>query len=370
MNYSKARTSYSDNSMASASGHEYAESQISKSSGSVVSSEYWPSVKDDESDSDEAPSTARPGKRRNSSRRANIFRNIISAVGQSAPEATTSYPGYYQETFPDDQADDIADRPYTALQHRAIAEVWDGRLHLCPFPKPARVLDVGTASGLWALVGTKNPTCHILGIDVDPVVPPFTLPNCAFETVDITQPWPFESKFDYIHARGVPDFPRNTRKVVFDSMWDHLSPGGWIECTNWVMRLQSGDRSTEGTRCEQWFQAIEKGPGVNAMGGSLSFPLDWQRLMTARGCQNLQVRKYPVPLNTWPPGERLQKIGSMMTENTLSVVDLVTGPVLRSGLRWSKEDCEALISDCHKELPDTNYHPFITLMTTYGQKPV
>lgn len=41
---------------------------------------------------------------RNSSRRANIFRNIINAVGQSAPEATTIYPGYYQETFPDDQA--------------------------------------------------------------------------------------------------------------------------------------------------------------------------------------------------------------------------------------------------------------------------
>ena len=41
---------------------------------------------------------------RSSGRRANIIRNIISAVGQSTPETTTTYPGYYQETFPDDQA--------------------------------------------------------------------------------------------------------------------------------------------------------------------------------------------------------------------------------------------------------------------------
>ncbi|KAK8069371.1 hypothetical protein PG994_005987 [Apiospora phragmitis] len=271
MNHNKDRTSYSDHSMASTSGNEYADSQISKSSGSVVSSEYWLSAKDDDSDSDEAPSAPRAGKRRSSA---------------SAPPACT-----------------------------------------------------------------KNPTCYVLGIDVEPVVPPFTLPNCAFETVDITKPWPFESRFDYIHARGVPDFPPNTRKAVFDSMWNHLSPGGWMECTNWVMRIQSADRSTEGTRCEQWFHAIER--GVSAMGGSLLFPIEWQRLMTARGCRNIQVRKYPVPLNTWPPSERLQKIGSMMTENTLSVVDMVTSPVLRGALRWSKEACDAIISDCNKELPDT-----------------
>ncbi|KAK7943154.1 S-adenosyl-L-methionine-dependent methyltransferase [Apiospora aurea] len=286
MNFNKARTSYSDNSMASASGNGYAESQLSKSPGSVVSSDYWPpSVNEDGSDSDEVPSAPRIGKR-----------------------------------------------------------------------------------SQWALgSGTKNPACHVLGIDVEPVVPPFTLPNCAFETVDITKPWPFESKFDYIHARGVPDFPPDTREAVYDSMWNHLSPGGWIECTNWVMRLESADRSTQGTRCEQWFHAIER--GVSAMGGSLSFPLEWKRLMTARGCKNLQIRKYPVPLNAWPPSERLQKIGSMMTENTLSVVDMVTGPVLEGALRWSKEDCDAIIGDFHKELPDTTYHPFIILMTTYGQKP-
>ncbi|KAK6850759.1 hypothetical protein PG987_000393 [Apiospora arundinis] len=371
MSYNKARTSYSDHSMASASGNEYADSQISRSSGSVASSEYWPSVKSDESDSDEAPSAPRAGtKRRSSGRRVNIIRNIISAVGQSTPEATATYPGYYQETFPDDQA---RQRYINALQHRAISEVWDGKLHLCPFPKPAKVLDVGTASGLWALefgkrtLCTKNPACQIVGIDVDPVVPPFTLSNCSFETVDITKPWPFETKFDYIHARGVPDFPPNTREAVFDSMWDHLNPGGWIECTNWVMRLQSADRSTEGTRCQQWFRAIEK--GVGAMGGSLHFPIEWQRLMTARGCRNVQVRKYPVPLNTWPPSERLQKIGSMMTENILSVVDTVTNTVLGGALRWSKEDCDTIISDFHKELPDPSYHPFIILMTTYGQKP-
>lgn len=42
----------------------------------------------------------------------------------------------------------------------------------------------------------------MLGIDVDPVKPPYMLPNCRFDLVDASQPWSFDQNFDFIHMRS------------------------------------------------------------------------------------------------------------------------------------------------------------------------
>ncbi|KAK7972166.1 hypothetical protein PG988_006300 [Apiospora saccharicola] len=137
-----------------------------------------------------------------------------------------------------------------------MAKVWGGQTFLSPAVKPMTVLDVGTGSGLWAL---NNPGSQVLGIDIAPSTPPFYVPNCRFETMDVTEPWKIEPGFDFIHARGLPDFPAPTRQTIFDAMWDHLNPGGWLELTNWIFKLRSPNHSTEGSRVEEWYNLIEKG---------------------------------------------------------------------------------------------------------------
>lgn len=107
--------------------------------------------------------------------------------------------------------------------------------------------------------GQNNPGSQVLGIDIAPSNPLFHVPNCRFETMDVTKPWTIDAGFDLIHARGLPDFPAATRQAVFDAMWDNLNPGGWLEITNWILQLHSPNHSTEGSRLEEWYSIIEKG---------------------------------------------------------------------------------------------------------------
>jgi len=48
----------------------------------------------------------------------------------------------------------------------------DGHLHIAPLDKPAKVLDIGTGTGLWAMeMGDQYPECEITGVDLSPVQP-------------------------------------------------------------------------------------------------------------------------------------------------------------------------------------------------------
>lgn len=49
------------------------------------------------------------------------------------------------------------------LQHVTIAKAWGGQIFLSPAVKPAKVLDVGSGSGLWAIV-CSNTRSHLEAI--------------------------------------------------------------------------------------------------------------------------------------------------------------------------------------------------------------
>lgn len=49
----------------------------------------------------------------------------------------------------------------------------DGKLFLAPLgPKPGRILDIGTGTGIWAIdVGDEYPSAEIIGTDLSPTQP-------------------------------------------------------------------------------------------------------------------------------------------------------------------------------------------------------
>lgn len=58
------------------------------------------------------------------------------------------------------------------LSHQMFKITMGNKLYLAPIGKPARILDVGTGTGIWAIeMGDDFPDSEILGIDLSPTQP-------------------------------------------------------------------------------------------------------------------------------------------------------------------------------------------------------
>ncbi|KAI0603109.1 S-adenosyl-L-methionine-dependent methyltransferase [Biscogniauxia sp. FL1348] len=319
---------------------------------SSAPSEFWPRSDSDTAE-DEGPTTSSKrsytGK---SSGTTRFFRAILQRFGRSYNKRYEFLPN------------DIQEKNRNVLQHKIMLEVFDGRLHLAPVVKPRRVLDLGTGPGDWVLgFGKRNPKSAVLGIDLERVHPEFELPNCRFQVFDFTERWMFGS-FDFIHLRMLGSLPSDE---VITSIYDNLNPGGWAEFTEWIVILQSPDHSIDHTAFYKWNRYIQK--GMHKIGKSITYPLEYKNVLRKAGFSNITERKYAVPVNTWPPGKQLQRIGTMMTTNFLTIIEVLSLPIFTEILGWSRQAFESLLADVRKDVGDPRIHSFMTLVTVYAQKP-
>ncbi|KAG5776214.1 hypothetical protein H9Q73_010121 [Fusarium xylarioides] len=254
------------------------------------------------------------------------------------------------------------------IQHTVIINIFKG-LHLSPITsKPKRVLDVGTGPGTWALeFATKYPSCSVLGVDIEPVHPPYTKSNCSFKTFDITHDWDIFNggNFDFIHIRQIGDI--GDKKKLVQSAFDNLRPGGWVEFTEWIAIPQSPNHSLNGTQFRRWSDLMEQ--GMRNFGTTLKYPEKFKPYLQEAGFERVIETRHGAPTNACYPGKKLQRIGHLMTQNWLFILEPLTMPVFTQGLGWSLEQVKKFLVDVKKEIGNTKYHSFMTLITFCAQKP-
>ncbi|KAI0805280.1 S-adenosyl-L-methionine-dependent methyltransferase [Xylaria sp. FL0064] len=261
---------------------------------------------------------------------------------------------------------DAQEKDRNTLQHNIVLEMLDGRLHLAPVDNARRVLDLGCGPGDWPLeFARRNPNTLVLGVDIDPIKPPFRLPNCRFQVADFNKEWSYDFKFDFIHLRHLGGLPETH---VVPTIYENLSPGGWAEFTEWVVSIQSTRNSFIETSFYKWLNFWKS--GLKKIGQTVYYPLEYKRLLTEAGFRNVTERKYAVPVNPWPPGKQLQRIGSMMLSNINKILEPMSMPIFTRYLGWSPEAVESLLDEVRKELADVEaMHAYMTLYTIYAQKP-
>ncbi|QKD56962.2 uncharacterized protein FOBCDRAFT_204000 [Fusarium oxysporum Fo47] len=198
------------------------------------------------------------------------------------------------------------------IQHTVIIDVFEEQLHLAPISsKPRRVLDVGTGPGAWAL-------------------PPYTRSNCSFMAMDITHDWDFtgSGNFDFIHIRQLGDI--QDKKKLVQSTFENLKPGGWVEFTEWIAILQSPNHSLDGTAFRKWNDLLEQ--GMRSFGTTLHYPNKFKPLLQETGFEHIIETRNGAPTNACYPGKKLQRIGHLMTQNWLLVLEPLTMPVFTQAL--------------------------------------
>ncbi|KAL2276655.1 hypothetical protein FJTKL_00477 [Diaporthe vaccinii] len=357
----------------SSSTRTYPHSSIVDDGDLPLPNDIWSrSDSDDSNDDAEAVPAAseRSNPKGSGSRTTGFFRSLIHRISKS----------YKRYGFiPNNQQEQ--DR--NVLQHEIIKELFDGRFHLAPARRPKTVLDIGTGPGLWALeFAQQNPRSSVLGIDLEPVKPPYLVSNCHFQIRDATEDWDLNTTFDLVHARMLGDLPEKERLV--QAVWDNLNPGGWAEFTEWIVLLQSPNHSFENTSFHKWNKLMSRGKfmpqttvsfansdftGLKDLGSSLYYPTQYKPLLEKVGFENITVTKYGAPTNACYPGKKLQKIGTMMTKNWNAIIEPLTLSVFIDGLGWSADDVKKFLLSVKREIPDTRYHSFMTLMTVYCRKP-
>lgn len=121
------------------------------------------------------------------------------------------------------------------LFHQVYLKVLDSQLTTATLEEPTHILDIGTASGEWAMgIAEQFPDCDVTGIDIADVFEHRAPINCFWEVDDAELEWERPAnRYDLIHLRNM-DGAFRSWGFIYESAYRSLKPGGWIEIMDFV----------------------------------------------------------------------------------------------------------------------------------------
>ena len=205
----------------------------------------------------------------------------------------------------DDQQNDALD-----IHHHLLTLLLDGELFLAPIdgPNVREVLDLGCGTGIWSIdFADAHPDAQVTGIDLSPIQPHWTHPNCHFVVDDVEDRWT-ENVFDFVHIRclmgSVKDWPKLYRQA-----YQHTAPGGWIQHLDMSFMFASDDESvSDGHIMRQWSEElIDAG---KRLGKTFQIIDTASNLIRGAGYEDVVEKRFKVPVGSWP---RKKVVSARMT---------------------------------------------------------
>ncbi|KAL8999369.1 MAG: hypothetical protein Q9169_001795 [Polycauliona sp. 2 TL-2023] len=225
-------------------------------------------------------------------------------------------------------------------------------------------------------------------------------PNVKFEVDDCEEPWTFREKFDVVHCRylaaAIVDWPK-----LVSQAFQFTKPGGYSEFQDYDLVYYSEDGTlTEDLSMQKWVTTL-----LQAARDFGRDPCPGPRLagyMRDAGYQDVQERKYKIPIGPWPKDKHLVSLrkqafafaqstiitlslhlsadhgADLVTQKTIGAWNLVQiedgleGFTLRlftQMLGWKSEEVQVLLANVRKDLRNPKIHAQFDFYVAYGQKP-
>ena len=252
-----------------------------------------------------------------------------------------------------------------------------GELHNAPLENPQEILDLGTGTGIWALdmaeydlpfhprlsnrtpnTNRKFPEAHIIGTDIDPIQPSWTLPNLEFIIENLEDEWLYKKNhFDYIHARllamCVADWPLLIRR-----MYEHTKPGGYCEHQESAIWAWSDDGSlTYDSPVFQHVQALDT--AARLTGRELNIYYKLRGWMIDAGFEDVKEYTYFLPYSPWPRDPHLKELGKYQAVMAQQAVESYGLRLCTQVLGWGVEPSKIFQAMVKRHLRDKHLHAYL-----------
>ncbi|KAK0745626.1 S-adenosyl-L-methionine-dependent methyltransferase, partial [Schizothecium vesticola] len=244
------------------------------------------------------------------------------------------------------------------LHHHMMLQIHDNKLFRAPLKDPQNVLDVGTGTGIWAIdFAEQFPACTVTGTDLSPIQPTWVPPNCKFELDDATQAWTFpDNSLDFIHMRfllgSIEDWVG-----LFKEAYRCLKPGGWIEHTDFTIRISCDDGSLPDDCIYYTWNRMFAEAGEKTKRTFLVTDKDQNAgWIKEAGFSSVNISRYKAPLGTWPAEKKWKNIGAF---NLATCQEGLEGYILYLGtnvLGWELEELQVVIAKMRQALKNPSYH--------------
>jgi hypothetical protein len=135
------------------------------------------------------------------------------------------------------------------------------------------------------------------------------LPNVSFEVDDVEDLWVHDKPFDFIFSRYMAASISDWRKYV-QNIYDHTSPGGWVEFQDYEPMYQSADGSlTPNHNTHKWISNLLEASRKNRREPNPGPLLENWLLET--GFRNVRHYQMKVPVGPWPKNQALVSSGRL-----------------------------------------------------------
>lgn len=243
------------------------------------------------------------------------------------------------------------------------------KLHLAPIPNPRRIIDLGCGTGIWCIdMADEHPGAEITGIDLSPIQPSFTPPNCKFEIDDVTSPWTYPpAHFDFINIRGlygsVADWP-----ALYAQIFEHMQPGGYLHQLEMSIHFKSDDGSLKPDHVlSQWSDVFHE--ASRKFGKSFYEVWNLSTYIRNQGFVDVVERVYKCPVNGWPADPHMKELGRW---NFLHITQGAEGWglfLLTKVMGWSVEEAQVFIAKFRNGVKERKVHAYFEVVVIHAKKP-